>query len=83
MTTAHDIAAELGRDWNDCGAYERMSFEDEAARRKEPTRTENERIAVAYSAIDALWGDRMSWEQIETLARQVVRALDSKSTTTT
>lgn len=34
MTTAQDIAAELGRDWIDCGAYERMTFEDEARRRR-------------------------------------------------
>lgn len=40
--------------------------------------TENERIAVAYAAIEALWGDRMGWEQIDTLARQVVRALDAQ-----
>jgi len=37
---------------------------------------ENSRIAVAYSAIEELWGDSMTWEQIETLARRVVRALD-------
>jgi DnaJ-class molecular chaperone len=35
MTTAQNIAEELGRDWTDCGAYERMSFEDEARRRNE------------------------------------------------
>lgn len=33
MATAQDIAEELGREWIDCGAYERMSFEDEARRR--------------------------------------------------
>lgn len=33
MTTAQDIAEELGRDWSDCGAYERMAFQDEAQRR--------------------------------------------------
>lgn len=38
--------------------------------------SENERIAVAYSAIEKIWGDTMGWEQIETLARAVVRALD-------
>lgn len=30
---AIDIASELGRDWADCGAYERMSYRDEAERR--------------------------------------------------
>ena len=29
---ARDIAADLGRDWNDCGGYERESFRDEARR---------------------------------------------------
>lgn len=29
---AKAIADRLGRDWNDCGAYERQSFLDEAAR---------------------------------------------------
>ena len=32
MTTAQDIASDLGREWIDCGAYERMAFEDEARR---------------------------------------------------
>ena len=39
--------------------------------------SENERIAIAYSAIEKSWGDTMGWEQIETLARAVVRALDA------
>ncbi len=39
--------------------------------------TENERIAIAYKAIESIWGDTMGWEQIETLARSVVRALDA------
>ena len=30
---AQRVAAELGRDWIDCGAYERQSLRDEAARR--------------------------------------------------
>ncbi len=29
---AQDIAADLGRDWSDCGEYERESFRDEARR---------------------------------------------------
>lgn len=29
---ARDIAASLGRDWADCGVYERESFRDEARR---------------------------------------------------
>lgn len=29
---AMDIAADLGRDWSDCGVYERESFKDEARR---------------------------------------------------
>ena len=29
---ARDIAADLGRDWLDCGTYERESFKDEARR---------------------------------------------------
>lgn len=33
MTTAQHVAEELGRDWIDCGAYERMSYADEARRR--------------------------------------------------
>lgn len=33
MPTAQDIAAELGREWTECGAYERMAFEEEAQRR--------------------------------------------------
>ena len=34
---AKEIAAQLGRDWNDCGAYERQSLIDEAARQLSPT----------------------------------------------
>lgn len=30
---AREIAAELGRDWADCGTYERESFRDEARSR--------------------------------------------------
>lgn len=41
--------------------------------------TEADRIAAAYAAIDEIWGDKMGWEQIETLARAVVRALDKAS----
>jgi len=29
---ARDIAESIGRDWNDCGEYERESFRDEARR---------------------------------------------------
>ena len=29
---AQDIAAALGRDWNDCGEYERERFREEARR---------------------------------------------------
>ena len=29
---AQDIAADLGRDWSDCGVYEREGFRDEARR---------------------------------------------------
>jgi len=29
---AKAIAAQLGRDWSDCGAYERLSFIEEAQR---------------------------------------------------
>jgi len=29
---AHDIAESLGRDWSDCGEYERESYRDEARR---------------------------------------------------
>lgn len=32
---AMEVAAELGRDWTDCGAYERQSYRDEAALRLE------------------------------------------------
>ena len=30
---ARSIAADLGRDWNDCGAYERDTYRFEAERR--------------------------------------------------
>jgi hypothetical protein len=78
MTTAQDIAAELGRDWIDCGAYERQSFEDEARRRSEGI-SENDKIDAAYRAISEIWSDTMSWEQIESLARVVVRAIDRRA----
>ena len=31
-TIARNVAADLGRDWSDCGTYERESFFDEARR---------------------------------------------------
>jgi hypothetical protein len=39
-------------------------------------RSRNERIAVAYREIEALWGDTMGWEQINSLATRIVDALD-------
>jgi hypothetical protein len=44
------------------------------------TRTENENIAIAYAAIEAIWGGSMTWQQIDTLSRQIVRALGSVPT---
>jgi hypothetical protein len=39
-------------------------------------RSRNDRIATAYCEIEALWGDAMGWEQINSLATRVVDALD-------
>jgi hypothetical protein len=32
-TAAKEVASELGRDWADCGSYERQSYMDEVQRR--------------------------------------------------
>jgi hypothetical protein len=60
MSAANQVAIKQSRLRNDAASQRR----------------ENDRISVAYSAINDLWGDTMNWQQIETLARRVVRALD-------
>jgi hypothetical protein len=54
MWNAQEIADELGRDWTDCGAYERMSYEDEARRRNE-AETPTTAIRDFLTAVDRGW----------------------------
>lgn len=48
---AKEVAAELGRDWSDCGSYERQSYRDEAERRL-PTETAEQAIRDFLTAVD-------------------------------
>jgi hypothetical protein len=51
---ARDIAADFGRDWLDCGEYERESFRDEARRDLSRKPTEIERLEMSVAANQAL-----------------------------
>ena len=83
-TQAKQIADELGRDWIDCGAYERESFRDEACRRldgkKQPMPKELDRklFAAALSVITDTWSDTMSELQRASLANQIVREIERR-----
>lgn len=57
-TIAREVAAELGRDWSDCGEYERESYRDEARRRR-GEETAEQAIRHFLTAVDRGWLGRM------------------------